>query len=95
MCLRLIAAVCIVLVSYGAGFGDESLTPPEKIERETRDVAGWTVHIDHRLVKAELKATVKALPRSNSPTLRTSRPKQSGCRTLFCMNWHTRITSES
>jgi hypothetical protein len=62
MCLRLIAAVCIVLVSYGAGFGDESLTPPEKIERETRDVAGWTVHIDHRLVKAELKATAKALP---------------------------------
>lgn len=63
MCLRWIAPFLVVLLAHAAGLAAESQmpAPAEKIERETRDAAGWTVHIDHRLIKDERKATETAL----------------------------------
>ena len=61
MCRSSIAACLFVLLAYTKGFATESQTLADKIERESRNVAGWTVHIDHRLIKSELKATATAI----------------------------------
>lgn len=62
MSLRSIAAfLMLIVLLHGRGSAAESQKPVGKIERETRNVAGWTVHIDRRLIQDELKATATAL----------------------------------
>lgn len=59
----LMAGLCLVLTCSMAGrtWGDEGISGKESIQRETRDIAGWQVHIDRRLLADQSKATARAL----------------------------------
>lgn len=41
--------------------GEETATPAAKPSRETREIAGWQVHIDQRLLEESAEATEKAI----------------------------------
>jgi hypothetical protein len=40
---------------------DETPTPKQRIERETREILGWQVHIAQQLLETEAEDTAKAL----------------------------------
>lgn len=59
--LRLMLTLTVALFPLALLIADDPASTDTVIERETRQVSGWTVHINTNLLKQEPKATKRAL----------------------------------